>query len=117
MSKWKQFLDTDYAKENVPERFDKVQAVIHCAHEGEEQPAEVVQPENSHEEWMIISDLHEPFADSFQPNYNWHLDRCHYTEQQIGEMSKWIINAKEDINTNCHGASQNIDLSQGCQIA
>ena len=86
ISKWQEFLQTQYAKENVPDWFDKLQCVIQSQQEPEEQVVDM-QCANTREEWMILSDLHSPFTTPFegnvQPVYDWNCDRVHFSEQQI----------------------------------
>jgi hypothetical protein len=84
------YLQTPYGQSNVPDRFDKLQAVIQNQ-ESEDEPSE--QQETTREEWMILSDLNTPFHNSEQTpesTYDWHLDRANYSEQQIKEMPTWI---------------------------
>ena len=87
---WHEFLQTPYGQSNVPDWFDKLQAVIQ-SQEAEDEPSE--QQETTREEWMILSDLNTPFDNSEQTpesTYDWHLDRANYSEQQIQEMPTWI---------------------------
>ena len=65
INKWKQFLQTPYAKANVPNWFNKLQSAIQNVAEPDEQ-VDSRQSENTREEWMIISDLRVPFSDSPQ---------------------------------------------------
>ena len=67
INKWQEFLQTAYAKENVPDWFDKLRSVVQNQQESEN-PIVDEQPENTREEWMIISDLHMPFSDSCPTN-------------------------------------------------
>ena len=82
-------MQTPYGQSNVPDRFDKLQAVI----QSQEQ-------ERTREEWMVISDLHTPFDNSLgqtpETMQNWHLDSANYSEQQIQEMPTWIKKNKEE---------------------
>ena len=81
---------TPYGQSNVPDWFDKLQAVIQNQ-EPEDEPS--VEQETIREEWMILSDLHTPFDNSEQTpdsTNDWHLDRANYSEQQIQEMPAWI---------------------------
>ena len=93
---WHDFLQTPYAQSNVPDWFDKLQAVIQNQ-EPEDEP--FVEQETTREEWMILSDLNIPFDNSEQTpdsTYDWHLDRANYSEQQIQEMSTWIKKTKRN---------------------
>ena len=77
---WHEFLQTPYGQSNVPDWFDKLQAVIQ-SQEPEDEPSE--EQETTQEEWMILSDLHTPFDNSEQTRdstYDWHLDRANYSE-------------------------------------
>ncbi|CAB3978459.1 ATP-dependent DNA helicase PIF1 [Paramuricea clavata] len=101
---------TAYAKENVPDWFDKLQSVVQNQQQSENLNADE-QPENTCEEWMIISDLPMPFSDSRLTNaeiaYDWNGDRANYSEQQIGEMPVWIKNMREGSDQVLH---ENIDV-------
>ncbi|CAB4011401.1 ATP-dependent DNA helicase PIF1 [Paramuricea clavata] len=93
---WHEFLQTAYGQSNVPDWFDKLQAVIQ-SQESEDEPSE--EQETTREEWMILSDLNTPFDNSEQTpesTYDWHLDRANYSEQQIHEMPTWIKTNKEE---------------------
>ena len=88
-------MQTPYGQSNVPEWFDKLQAVIQ-SQQSEGEPSE--QQETTQEEWMIFSDLHTPFDNSEQTpesTYDWHIDRANYSEQQIQEMPTWIKTNKQ----------------------
>ena len=87
---WHEFLNTDYAKCHVPNWIDDLQNAIHSNQESNDEPDE--QPENELEEWMVLSNLNKPFEtkETSDNNIDWHLDRKHYSEQQIGEMATWI---------------------------
>ena len=58
---WQEFLQTPYAQTHVPDWFDKLQNVVLSQ---QEQNEPVEPPSNTHEEWMILSDLHTPFDDN-----------------------------------------------------
>ena len=93
---WHEFLQTPYGQSNVPDWFDKLQAVVQ-SQETEDEPSE--EQETTREEWMILSDLNSPFDNSEQTpesTYDWHLDRANYSEQQIQEMPTWIKTNKEE---------------------
>ena len=97
INSWHELLLTPYGQFNVPDWFDKLQAVIQ-SQEPDDEPSE--EQEITREEWMILSDLHTPF-DNFteqtpDSTYDWHLDRPNYSEQQIQEMPTWIKTNKEE---------------------
>ena len=92
---WHEFLQTSYGQINVPDWFDKLQAVIQ-SQESEPEPSEEQQV--TREEWMILSDLPTPFINSEQisdSKHDWHLDKSNYREEQIREMPTWIKTNKE----------------------
>ena len=96
VNNWQEFLQTPYGQTNVPDWFDKLQAVIQ-SQEPEDEPSE--EQDRTREEWMILSDLHTPFDNSDQTSestHDWHLDRSNYSEQQINEMPTWIKTNRED---------------------
>ena len=111
--KWHEFLETPYAKENVPDWFDKLQSLIQNQHEPNTQNVDL-QSEDTREEWMIISDLHAPFVSAevnFESTHDWYRDRDNYSSQEIGEMSTWINNMKEHYNTDINVLHGNIDVA------
>ena len=97
---WQQFLQTPYAQTNVPHWLEKLESVVQSQIEPDNEPAEQHAP--TREEWMILSDLTLPFETSEQnphSSHDWHQDRDHYTNQQIGEMPTWIKIMKEQSST------------------
>lgn len=114
ISKWQEFLQTQYAKKNVPDWFDKLQSVMQSQQEPEEKVVDT-QCGNTREEWMIIPDLHSPFTNSLETNlesvYDWNCDRVHFSEQQIGEMPMWIKNMREREDQVLQDKHQNIDIN------
>ena len=56
INSWQDFLQTQYGQSNVPDWFDKLQAVIQ-SQEPEHEPSE--EQERTQEEWMILSDLNK----------------------------------------------------------
>ena len=96
INSWQEFLQTPYGQSNVPDWFDKLQAIIQHQ-EPEDEPS--AEQERTREEWMILSDLHSPFDNSDQTSestHDWHLDRANYSKQQIHEMPTWIKTNKEN---------------------
>ncbi len=96
INSWQEFLQTPYGQSNVPDWFDKLQAVIQ-SQEPEDELSE--EQERTREKWMILSDLHTPFDNSDQTSestHDWHLDRANNSEQQIHEMPTWIKTEKEN---------------------
>ena len=96
---WHEFLQTPYAQNNVPDWFDKLQAIV----QNQEEPnVELDQLDtNMREEWMILSDLGTPFDnlsdETSSSSYDWHRDRATYLEQQIGEMPTWLKTKREQV--------------------
>ena len=93
---WQEFLQTPYGQNDVPQWLEKLEAIVLSQVEPDHEPFE--QDANTCEEWMILSDLHTPFDNSDEnqeSTHDWHEDRHHYTDQQMGEMSTWIRIMKE----------------------
>ena len=88
-------MQTPYGQSNIPDWFDKLQAVIQ-SQESEGEPSE---QETTQKEWIILSDLHTPF-DNAEPTqdsaYDWQLDGAKYSVQQIQEMPTWLRKSKAD---------------------
>ena len=94
---WQELLQTSYGQSNIPDWFDKLQAVI----QSQEPENELSQEQDrTREEWKVISDLHIPFDNSLgqtpETMQSWHLDCANYSEQQIQEMPTWIKKNKEE---------------------
>lgn len=97
---WQDFLQTPYGQNHVPQWLQKLEAIVPSQVEPDNEQFE--QDANTHEEWMILSDLHTPFENSEENpelTHNWHQDRHQYTDQQIGEMPTWIRIMKEQNRT------------------
>lgn len=94
-------METPYAQANVPAWLEKLQAIVEGQQDTHDDPVDV-ESENPLKEWMVLSDLHRPFESNTQTNlaftHDWHQDRVHYTEQQIGEMPTWIKTNKDQSN-------------------
>ena len=64
---------------------------------------------------MILSDLKTPFETHISRKgnygYNWHINCCNYTDQQIEENQSWLGRVKEQFsgNSTIHPASE-IDI-------
>ena len=111
IAQWQEFLQTPYAQDNVPQWFDKLQAVIQC--QGEPDSNLDDEERVTREEWMVISDLHTPFVDSNPagPNVDWLEDRVHYSDQEISEMPSWIKSRKQECNANMQQEYDFVDTS------
>ena len=100
---WHGFLQTEYAEQHVPNWFDKLSDMdLYDQTHLNDQHETLPQNENlDREEWMILSDLRTPFETHFSAQnndgYNWHINCCNYTAQQIGEMPSWSGRVKEQL--------------------
>lgn len=105
ISEWRNFLQTDYAQEHVPDWHGKL-IDIQCYSEGE-QAEDVLAPAQPRDEWMILAD----FAITYNSNnvqdslehssleHDWHTNTYSYTHQQLSEMPSWIsVNSKTYVN-------------------
>ena len=100
INSWQEFLQSPYGQNNVPQWLEKLEAIVLSQAEPDNDPFE--QNISTREEWMILSDLHTPFDNSEQNQEStddWHEDRNHYTDQQMGEMPTWI-RVMKDQNSN-----------------
>lgn len=100
INSWQEFLQSPYGQNNVPQWLEKLEAIVLSQAEPDNDPFE--KNISTREEWMILSDLHTPFDNSEQNQEStddWHEDRNHYTDQQMGEMPTWI-RVMKDQNSN-----------------
>ena len=108
-SNWEEFLRTEYAQNHVPNWLQKFQA-IQALNEGQctendSTPCSLEVNTTEREEWMILSDLHEPFSNHNSSNISdndeyWQMCHEKYTAEQIDEMPTWIDNCKKDFDSN-----------------
>ena len=99
---WKQFLQTPFAQNNVPDWHNKLSDIEHLndltgdndAHETDDQDYQ----HNSQEKWMLISNLHALEANApseVDVSHNWQEDTSSNTMQQIQQMPSWKSSQKE----------------------
>ena len=101
ITKWKEFLQTPYAKQHVPDWHDKLDTVQN--YDENDSNTDHITPElPQREEWMLLADLMPgSFVTNEEPqqivnsDYNWQNDRLKYQKNQIREMSSWIRTNKE----------------------
>ncbi len=99
INSWKTFLETPFAKENVPDWSDKLSSLQNTS----DNSSDVVPiPEAiEREEWMHLADLipglfvDNSSQEGSQPDFVWQVDKNNYTEAEIGEMPSWIKTKKE----------------------
>ena len=101
INSWKEFLDTPYAKQHVPDWDEKFQNI---QNQSEEQPE--TEPHTQElpqcEEWMVLADLvpgyvvnNDKMQETFQPECDWQNVKMKYCPHQIGEMPSWIKTKKD----------------------
>ena len=119
INKWHEFLQTSYAKANVPDWFDKLQIIVQSQEEANSVSVDVASA-NTREEWMILADLNTPFNNSSyeqtQLVHDWQEDRSHYTDQQIGEMPTWVTRNKEQSNRIHQQSFEPVDINSFSQM-
>lgn len=102
ISKWKDFLQTSFAKEHVPDWYEKLHTIQNYSENETDvqlRPRELPQ----REEWMLLADLlpgsfvnndgsqQTPYSD-----YDWQNDKLKYLDSHIREMSS---NENVDVST------------------
>ena len=118
INSWKQFLETPYAENNVPNWSDKVLELEQQneATDSDRNEEDITIDHSDREEWMILSDLTRAFEGNESTSldtsmYNWSQDSSNYTLQQIQEMPSWIAQQKEYYNSQWNIQYDNIDIS------
>ena len=116
ITKWKEFLETPYAKEHVPDWHERLDTVQNF-NENDTDTEHTAQELPQREEWMLLADLvpgsfvtAEQSQQIVNSGYNWQNDRLNYQESQIREMSSWLETNKE-VLTPRTVQQQNIDLT------
>lgn len=113
ISEWHKFLETSYARNNIPNWIDKLQSALHNLTESDDsnnqQDVDVDQ-----DEWMILSDYHNSktnFSSNVLSNtHDWHSDSCKYSQQQIEEMPYWIKTQKDEQSTSLTTHVEPVDI-------
>ena len=104
INNWKEFLDTPYAEQHVPDWYEKLHSI-------QNQPEEQPDTESSthelpqREEWMVLADLvpgssvnnNNNMQETQQPECDWQNDKLKYHDHQIGEMPSWIKTKKDTL--------------------
>ena len=100
INSWKAFLETPFAKDNVPDWSDKLSS---CQNQANDNSGDVVPILEAieREEWMHLADLipglfvDDGTQERCLPNFVWQIDRNNYTESEIAEMPSWVKTKKE----------------------
>ena len=116
ITSWKAFLQTQYAKQHVPDWHEKLQTLENLS-ENDTDCENISQQLPQREEWMHLADLIpgsfvNTTEETLQPdcnNYNWQNDKCKYEHHIIGEMSSWVKSKKDTFSVAL--PQQNIDIS------
>ena len=117
ITSWKNFLETQYAKEHVPDWCEKLQNSQNVSEDQNDSDSSYSEQLPEREEWMHLADI---IPGSFvnttkeipQPdcnNYNWHGDRHKYADYLIGEIPSWIKLNKDTFSI--AQPQQNIDIN------
>lgn len=121
ITKWKEFLQSSYAKEHVPDWHEKLHVAQNYS-EGDTDIGETVQQFSPREEWMLLADLIPGSFEteqSLHSEYTWQNDNVKYTESEIREMPSWLKTAKTILDPGQVIVHENIDVNtfsdmQGC---
>ena len=113
---WKNFLESQYAKEHVPDWCEKLQNSQNLSEDQNDSDLSFSEQLPEREEWMHLADI---VPGSFiktteipQPNcnnYDWHGDRLKYADCLIGEIPSWIKLKKNEFSIAI--PQQNVDIN------
>ena len=118
INKWKDFLETPYAKQHVPDWYEKLHSMQNKSHEEPDiDPTSQELPQR--EEWMHLADLvPESFVntdntmhETLHPDYDWQNDKLKYADHQIGEMPSWIKTKKDTLGPTVVLQQHNTDVN------
>ena len=116
INSWKTFLETPFAKENVPDWSDELHSIHNEANDNASNE-EPIQEAFEQEEWMHLADLIPGhFVDNglqvgIQPDFAWQNDKHNYTEAEVVEMPSWIRTKKETLAPSSVIQQTEIDIS------
>jgi len=119
INEWKIFLQTLYAKEHVPDWYEKLNTVQNYSqYENETDVQHTPQEHPQREEWMLLADLvpgsfvsNDISQQTLDSNYDWQNDKLKYLDSQIREMSSWIKTNKDKLTANVKVPEKNVDVS------
>ena len=120
ITQWKQFLETSYAKEHVPDWHEKLDTVQNYTEEDDidTECTCTTQELPEREEWMLLADLlpGSVLTDNQSPQidysqYNWQSDKLKYQDSQIREMSAWIKTNNDAFTCTSGAIGETIDLN------
>ena len=102
ITSWKAFLQTKYAKQHVPDWFEKLQTLQNLS-ENDTDSEDFSEQLPQREEWMHLADLipgslvntNEQISQPDYNSYDWQNDKCKYAHHIIREMPSWI-KSKQD---------------------
>lgn len=117
ITSWKNFLESQYAKEHVPDWCEKLQNSQNVPEDQNDSDSSYSEQLPEREEWMDLADI---IPGSFinktkeipQPdcnNYDWHGDRRKYADYLIREIPSWIKLNKDTFSIAL--PQQNIDIN------
>ena len=116
INKWREFLETPYAKEHVPDWHDKFDTIQNYDETGTDTD-HATQELPQREEWMLLADLVpgsfntiDNSHETLHTSYTWQNDRLKFEESQIREMSSWITTNKKAFTSRI-STNQNTDVS------
>ena len=116
ISSWISFLQTQYAKVNVPDKYEKLQTLQNLS-ENETDPEYISHQFPQREEWMHLADLipgsfvntTEQTAQHDDNYCDWQIDKYKYPQHIIGEIPFWLKCQKDTFSVAF--ALQNIDTT------
>ena len=114
---WKDFLETSYAREHVPDWYEKLHTVQNYSeHDTDIQHTPQELPQR--EEWMLLADLVpgsfvtiDGTQQTLHSDYDWQNDKLKYEDSQIKEMPSWLKTNKQTLAPQLNMPQENIDVS------
>jgi hypothetical protein len=115
INSWRQFLQTQFAKENIPDWHDKMYCVDNWV-EDVSTSDNSVQETPDQEEWMHLAELipgrfvnNDDMQNSDDMISDWQTDKRKYTIQEVGEMPSWIRTKQAELSQHSH--TSQVDVS------
>ena len=116
ISSWISFLQTQYAKDNVPDWYEKLQTLQNLS-ENDTDPEYISHQFPQREEWMHLADLipgsfvntTEQTAQHDDNYCDWQIDKYKYPQHIIGKMPSWLKSQKDTFSVAL--PLQNIDTA------
>ena len=117
IDRWKDFLESSYAKEHIPDWHEKTQS-FQNQFEKEEDIEHFQQEIPQRQEWKVLADLvpeyfvtRDKTQQTADSDYVWQSDKLNIEKIKSGKMSSWLKTSKDLLNPAVVMPKQSVDIN------